>query len=161
MGFERLQSHKRSAQRADEWLSVSLSVGCHQRGAYGVSLQREWSTRTQKNTLMIIYFAAGNSIKYHIWEHRSTSVIFLKTSVHSVQQLVSVVWGNFKRCFGSFTVLMTVRYLLTFTRCSTQVDQHHFFFCRLHGAQHVLFSTETNTNLERKHQRLATILTCL
>lgn len=56
------------------------------------------STTTQKNTLMLIYFAARHSTKYHILEYRGSSVPG-DASIRSVIQLVCVAWGNFQKCF--------------------------------------------------------------
>lgn len=90
-----------SAQRRDEWLSVS--AGCQHRGAYGVILQRARSTTTQKNTLMLFHFVAWNSTKLS-WVYQN---------IRSVIQLGCVARGNFKTRFVLFHFVNDSGYMVT------------------------------------------------
>lgn len=94
-----------SPPRADEWFSVSLSVGCHHSGAYGVDSQRAWSTTNQKITLVRIYLA-WKWIKCQVLKSRKSSDFFCDGSVW---QLISVMWESILACF---TALMTMSHLL-------------------------------------------------
>lgn len=93
------------------WMALCVSVSglSTQRSLWGRLTKGTVNNNSTKNTLMLFYFAAWNSIKCHILACSS-----LNTSA----------WGNFSKCFRLFYCVD----LLTSTLHNAQVDQHHFFF---------------------------------
>lgn len=99
----------------------------------GSTYTRARSTTAQKNTLMLVYFAARHSIKHRVLENKRQ---------FSSRGREHVLHGEtLRRVSGSLSAPMTV----TSPPCNTQVDQHRVSSHRLftQRAQHAASPTET------------------